>query len=178
MRTNLRIFSAHKALESIGKVGPTVHKSSGGSSPSPCSITHSYTAQAATTATPVTCLACQSLSLSMTAVDRQASTSFENSGIYLIRACGLRTPSSPIPGVGLGGLVPRTESISLGRLVPRNESAGLGGLTLTSADFYGVCTHRPRIRIDGISAYPERFIARGYGSVASTEGCTGHFACG
>ena len=36
------------------------------------------------------------------------------SGIYLTQACGLNAPSSPIPGVGLGGLVPRTESAFLG----------------------------------------------------------------
>ena len=47
----------------------------------------------------------------------------EDGGIYVIRACGLNTPSTPIPGVGLGGLMPRT------------ESAVLGGLPLTSADF-------------------------------------------
>ena len=45
------------------------------------------------------------------------------SGIYLIRAGGLNAPSSPIPGVGLGGLMPRT------------ESAVLGGLPFTSTDF-------------------------------------------
>ena len=40
--------------------------------------------------------------------DRSGSTSLnpvEDGGIYLIRACGLSTPSSPIPGVGLFGLV-------------------------------------------------------------------------
>ena len=31
-----------------------------------------------------------------------------DSGIYLLRTGELRAPSSPIPGVGLGGLVPRT----------------------------------------------------------------------
>ena len=33
-------------------------------------------------------------------------TPVEDGGIYLIRACELYTPSSPIPGVGLGGLCP------------------------------------------------------------------------
>ena len=58
--------------------------------------------------------------------DRSGSTSLhstEDGGIYLIRVCVLRTPSSPIPSVGLGGLVPRT------------ESTALGGLLFTSADF-------------------------------------------
>ena len=51
--------------------------------------------------------------------DRSGSTSLhpvEDSGIYLVRACGLSTPSSQIPGVGLGGFVPRTESATLGGL--------------------------------------------------------------
>ena len=43
-------------------------------------------------------------------------TPVEDGGIYLIRACGLRIPSSPIPGIGLGGLVPRTERTALGGL--------------------------------------------------------------
>ena len=48
--------------------------------------------------------------------DRSGSTSLnpvEDGGIYLIRACGLSTSFSPIPGVGLGELVPRTESAVL-----------------------------------------------------------------
>ena len=53
----------------------------------------------------------------------------EDGGIYLIRVCGLNTPSSPIPGVGLGGLVPRT------------EGAVLGGLPFTSANFCDFRTH-------------------------------------
>ena len=58
--------------------------------------------------------------------DRSGSTSLnhvEDGGKYLIRACGLNTPSSPIPGAGLDGLVPRT------------ERAVLGGFPLTYADF-------------------------------------------
>ena len=57
--------------------------------------------------------------------DRSGSKSLnpvEDGSIYLIWASGLRYPSSPIPGVGLGGLVPRT------------ESAVLSGLPFTSAD--------------------------------------------
>ena len=57
--------------------------------------------------------------------DRSGLTSVnpvEDGGIYLRRVCGLNNPSSPIPGVGLGGLVPRT------------ASAILGGLPFTSAD--------------------------------------------
>ena len=56
-------------------------------------------------------------------------TPVEDGGIYLIRACGLRTPSSPIPGVDLGGLVPRT------------ESTALVGLPFTAANFCDFRTH-------------------------------------
>ena len=45
--------------------------------------------------------------------------------VYLMRACELRTPFSPIPGVDLGGLVLRTESTALSGLVPHTESAVL-----------------------------------------------------
>ena len=50
-------------------------------------------------------------------------TPVEDGGIFLIRACGLRTHSSPTPGAGLNGLV------------PRSERAVLGGLPFTSSDF-------------------------------------------
>ena len=120
-----------------------------------------------------------------------------DSGIYLLRTGELRTSSSSIPGVSLGGLVPRTESTALGGLVPRTERtalgglvplaestvlgglvprtehAALGGLPLTSAAFHNFRTHEPRIRIDGFSAPPGRFAARVSASVATIEGCTG-----
>ena len=64
----------------------------------------------------------------------------EDGGIDFVRACRLRIPSSPIPGVGLGGLVPRT------------ESAVLGGHPFTSTDFCDFRTHGPRTRIDDLSA--------------------------
>ena len=68
--------------------------------------------------------------------DRNGSTSLtpvEDGGIYLIRACGLYTPSSLIPGVGLGGLMPRT------------ENNALAGLPLTLADFCYFRTRGPRM---------------------------------
>ena len=118
-------------------------------------------------------------------------------GIYLLRTRGLRTPSPPIPGVGLvrlappaektalgglvpltestvmGGLEPLTESTVLGGLVPRTEHSAWGGLPLTSTAFHDFRTHEPRIRIDGLSASPGRCVARVSASVATTEGCTG-----
>ena len=51
-----------------------------------------------------------------------------DSSIYLLRTRGLRAPSSPIPGVGLGGFVPLVESTVLEGLVPHTESTALGGL--------------------------------------------------
>ena len=43
-------------------------------------------------------------------------TPVEDGGIFLIQAWGFRTSSSPTPGVGSGGLVPRIESAVLGGL--------------------------------------------------------------
>ena len=120
-----------------------------------------------------------------------------DSSIYLLRTRGLHAPSSPIPGVGLGeltplaestvlgglvlhtertaldGLEPLTESTVLGGLVPHTEHAPLGGLPFTSTAFHDFCTHEPRMRIDGVSASLERFVARVSASIATTEGCIG-----
>ena len=96
--------------------------------------------------------------------DRSGSTSLnpvEDGGIYFIRACALSTPSSPIPGVGLGGLVPRT------------DSAALGGLPFTSADFCDFRTHGPRISIDDLSFPSRSFVARVSASVATVDRCPG-----
>ena len=83
------------------------------------------------------------------------------SGIYLIRAGGLNAPSSPLPGVGLGGLVPRT------------ESAVLGELPFTSADYCDFRTHGPHIRIDDGSAPSGRFVTRVSASVTTVDRCLG-----
>ena len=51
--------------------------------------------------------------------DRTGSSSLipvEDGGIFLIRACGLRTRAYPIPDVGWSGLVPHPESAVLGGL--------------------------------------------------------------
>ena len=74
--------------------------------------------------------------------DHSRSTSLypvEDGGIYPIRACGLSSSSSPIPGVGLGGLAPRL------------DSAALGGLPFTSAEFSDFHRHHPIIRVDNHS---------------------------
>ena len=54
-----------------------------------------------------------------TADDRSGSSSFtplEDGGMFLFRACRLRTRSSPTPSVGLSGLVSRPERAVLGRI--------------------------------------------------------------
>ena len=92
--------------------------------------------------------------------DRHGSTSLtpvEDGGIYLIRACGLCTPSSPIPGVGLGGLLPRT------------ENNALRGLFLTLADFCGFLSNGPRMRFDDLRAPSRRFIGRVCASPATVD---------
>ena len=83
------------------------------------------------------------------------------SGIFFIRAGGLNAPSSPILGVGLGGLVPRT------------ESAVLGGLSFTSADYCDFRTHGPHMRIDDLSAPSGRFVAGVSASVTTVDRCPG-----
>ena len=95
--------------------GPSMHESKGGLSSSPRSIAQSSTVNAAPTASPI--FLARS-SEPATEHDRSGLTNFNpwgltspdpvgDSGIYLLRTGGLRAPSSPIPGVGLGGLVPR-----------------------------------------------------------------------
>ena len=116
--------------------GPSMHQSGGSLSSSPRSIAHSSTAKAAPTASP---LFLARLPEPATEYDYSGLTNFNpvgltgrnpvgDSGIYLLRTGGLHAPSSPIPGVGLGGLVPRTESTAMGGLVLLAESTVLGGL--------------------------------------------------
>ena len=182
-----------------------MHESSGSLSSSPCSIAHSSTAKAAPTVSPIFPTRFPEPA---TEYDRSGLTNFNlvgltspnpvgDSSIYLLRTRALRAPSSPIPGVGLGGLVPLAkitvlgglmphtessalvgleplaESTVLGGLVPHTEHATLGGLPVTSTAFHDFRTHESRIRIDGLSAPPGRFVVRVSASVATTEGCTG-----
>ena len=100
-----------------------MHQSSGGSNSSPRSITLEYRKGSANGSADFL----SRFPEPATEHDRSKSTSLnpvEDSGIYLMRACELSTPSSPIPGVCLDGLV------------PRSESAVLGGLPFTSIDFW------------------------------------------
>ena len=68
-----------------------------------------------------------------------ALTDPDDLGVYLIRACGLTTPSCPVPGVGLGGLAPSPNIPVLGGLAPPPDISVSGGLPLIQDDFR---THR------------------------------------
>ena len=100
-------------------------------------------------------------SLALPAHDRSGSSSLtpvEDGGIFLIRACGLLTRSAPTLGVGLDGLVPRT------------ERAVLGGRPCTSSDVRDFrSTHGPRMTIDYLSSPSGRFVARVSASAATVD---------
>ena len=82
-----------------------------------------------------------------------ALTDPDDLGVYLIRACGLTTPSCPVPGVGLGGLVPSPDIPVLGGLAPSPDVPVLGGPPLTSDDFR---THRAPIPSPSATTCPRR----------------------
>ena len=82
-----------------------------------------------------------------------ALTDPDDLGVYLIRACGLTTPSCPVPGVGLGGLVPPPYIPVLDGLAPSPDIPVLGGLPLTSDDFR---THRAPIPSSSATIRPRR----------------------
>ena len=123
--TKFRIFSDRKALESIGKVGG--HNARVQRWLEFLTAFH-YTLEYRKGSANDNAGFLSRFPEPATEHDRSGSTSLnpvEDGGICLIRACGLNTPSSPIPGVDLGRLL----------IVPRTESAVLGGLPFTSAVF-------------------------------------------
>lgn len=71
-------------------------------------------------------------------------TSVDDRAIYLVRACGLRTPSSPVPGIGLGGLVPRSYRVDFPSIY---------------FDSRDIRAHRPRMRMGDVSAPMEISVA-------------------
>ena len=87
-----------------------------------------------------------------------ALTDPDDLGVYIIRACGLTTPSCPVPGVGLGGLVPSPYIPVLGGLAPSPDISVLGGLPLTSDDFR---THRDLSFCDHSPSSPSRDLSPG-----------------
>ena len=121
--TKFRVFSDYKALESIGKVAKHNERVQRWLE---FLTAFDYTLEYRKGSANGNADFLSRLPEPATDHDRSGSTSLnpvEDTGIYLIRVCGLKTPSSPILGVGLGGLVPRT------------KSAVLGGLPFTSVDF-------------------------------------------
>ena len=92
--------------------------------------------------------------------DRNGSTSLtpaEDGGIYLIGACGLHTPSSPILGVCLGGLMPGT------------KNNALGGLPFAPADFCDFRAHEPRMKLNDLLTPLRGFVTRGSASIATVD---------
>ena len=112
--TKFRIFSDHKALESRGKVG---NHNARVQRWLEFLTAFDYTLEYRKGSANGNADFLSRLPEPATEHDRSGSTGLnpvEDGGIYLIRVCGLNTPSSPIPGVSLDGLVPRTESTALG----------------------------------------------------------------
>ena len=67
----------------------------------------------------------------------------------------------------------RTERVGLGGLVPLTESAVLRELPLTSTEFFDFRTHGPRIRVDELCALSKGFVARVCASVTTVDRCLG-----
>ena len=159
--TKFRIFSDHKVLESIGKVG---NHNARVQRWLEFLTEFDYTLEYQKESANGNADFLSRLPEPATEHDRNGSTSLtplEGGGVYLIRACGLYTPSSPIPGVGLGGLIPRTENNALGRL------------PLTLADFCNFRTHGPRVRLDGLPTPSRRFVTRVSASTATVDSSPG-----
>ena len=111
---------ATRHRRALAKCGPSMHESSGSLSSSPRSIAHSSSAKAAPTASPIFLAR---IPEPATEYNRSGLTNFNlvgltslnpvgDSRIYLLRTRGLRAPSSPIPGVGLGGIAPSPKALS------------------------------------------------------------------
>ena len=156
--TKFCIFSDHKALEIIGKVG---NHNARVQRWLEFLTAFDYTIEYRKRSTNGNADFLSRLSEPATEHDRSGSTSLnplEDGGMDLIKVCGLNTPSSPIQGVDLGGLVPRTEHAVLD-----------GGFPFTSADYSDFRTYGPRIRFDAFSAPSGRFVSHVCASVATVH---------
>ena len=85
-----------------------------------------------------------------------ALTDPDDLGVYLVRACGLTTPSCPVPGVGLGGLAPSPYISVSGGLAPPPDISVSGGLPLTQNELR---THRSPLPSLSMTARSRRFCA-------------------
>ena len=159
--TKFRIFSDRKALESIGKLGDHTARVQRWLE---FLTAFNYTLEYRKGSPNGNADFLSRMPEPATEHDRNGSTSptpVKDGLIYLIRACGLHNPSSPIPGVGLDGIMPRT------------ESNALGGLPFTPADVCVFRAHGPRMRLDDVSGPSRRFLARVSASVATVDGSPG-----
>ena len=114
--TTFRIFSNHKAFESIDRVGDHNARVQRWLE---FLTAFDYTLEYRKGSANGNADFLSRLPEPATEHDRTGSSSLipvEDGGIFLIRACGLRTWASPIPGVGLSGLVPHPESAVLSGL--------------------------------------------------------------
>ena len=139
--TEFPSFRITRRLKAPAKWETTMRKSSIGSNFSSRSTTSSSPSRAAPTETPI----CWSRLPEPAKHDRSGSSSLtpvDDGGIFLIRACGFRTRSSPPPDVGLGGLL------------SRSENAVWGGLPFASSDFRDFCARGPLMKIDQLSVTP------------------------
>ena len=114
--TTFRIFSNHKAFESIDRVGDHNARVQRWLE---FLTAFYYTLEYRNGSADGNADFLSRLPEPATEHDRKGSSCLipvEDGGIFLIRACGLRTWASPIPGVGLSGLVPHPESAVLSGL--------------------------------------------------------------
>ena len=156
--TSVRIFSSDQALESIGKVGDDNARVQWWLE---VLTAFDYTLEYRKGSTNGDSDFLSRMQEPATEHDRSGSSSLipvKDGGIFLIRACGLRTRASLSPSVCLSGLV------------PHSESAVSCGLPFASSEVRDFRTHGPRMRIDDLSAPCGRFVAR-VTTAVTTDDC-------
>ena len=134
--TPFSIFSDHKALESLSKIG---EKNARVQRWLEYLTAFRYTLEYRKGASNGNADFLSRLPLAPTDQDRHGSTSLApptEESLYLIRSCGFTSPASPTPGVGLGGLV------------PSSPGSTMGGLPMTAGDFQDFRLRGPRVRLD------------------------------
>ena len=150
--TKFRIFSDHKAVESIGKVGDArVQRWF------EFLTAFDYTLDYRKGIANGNADFLSRLSQPASEHERSGSSSLtpvDDVGIFLIRACGLRTRSSPTPGVGWDGAPPRERDFGCAPF-------RLYGFSRPSA-------HQPRMKINDLPA-SGRFVARESAAVTTVD---------
>ena len=154
--TKFCIFSDRKALKSIGKVGDhnaLVQRWFEFLTASDYTLEYR---KGSANGKADSCRICQSLPRNTTALGLAASPPWKMA-VSSSSGPGFRTRPSPIPGVGLSGLVPHP------------ESAVLGGLPSAPSDFRKFRADGPRMRMDDISDPSGRFVARATAAVTTDD---------